>query len=171
MPIIGINFVLADHFGVTAGALGMQNATRFYTAIAGDKAVSVNAYTDSWAATTLVVGIYTVTANKPDILVGGEHNISVPAGGPPKVWNSTVINVALTAGVTYTIAWRAIGSVRTQVTLLDLATGSNDGSSPLPGIWTHASNTRGTFSIYANVTNVAPPLSNIYYPCCAQLIT
>ena len=171
MGIIGNNNVEATAWGCPNNALAIKKAALVYTAVAGDVADSVNIYCDSWAVANYYIGIYTVTAGLPDVLVGGEHTVPVPNTGPPKIWRSTAINVPLTAGVGYMIAVRGVGGARGMMDVTELSTGSYDGSSPLPAVWTHASSERGTFSLYANVKNVAPPVINIYYPCCAQLIT
>jgi len=175
MPEIGFNNLGNNSlpFLDTAG-FHLEETLFAYTAVAGDivDEMFFRGNDNANVGTTAEVAIYDIIAGVIANQIGGSQIIPI-VGGADAWFSSGPINIPLVAGTDYTIANTTNNSPDTRV-MTGLPNGSHElrPANPLPDPWPAGGIIRGwTNCIYANVTNVGPPVSTIIYPCCAQLIT
>jgi len=89
---------------------------------------------------------------------------------PAPSWSSTAVaNEELRAGQTYCVAWKT--SALIQVWFDNYVDeGENNDTGNLTDPWDPRNTQNVVASVYAAVTNFAPPPPDRRYPCCAQLI-
>ena len=133
-----------------------------YTASSGD-AVTKFWWYGNWGADatnlTIRMAIYDVVGGIPQNRVGSEATITV-SSGTDQWWGSSTVNIPLTAGTKYCVAWTVSGGTHSNVTY---STGSTTGDStsqhstlnggPMPATWTNSGIIDIMLSAYADVTN------------------
>ncbi len=169
MPIIGHNVIEISGSVGPSLPICVDIPTYQYTAVAGDSVNEFWWYGIAWAVASIDFAIYTVSGGFPVDRVGSIVNYNIVTGGVPR-WRSEPASIALTAGITYCLCILATGNPTSQYDWNTPFNGSEQASAPMADPWTHNRWWRGRYSAYANVVNVAPPTTSIFYPCRAQLI-
>lgn len=97
------------------------------------------------------LGVYTVTAGVPDVLVGGIHNIAVDDAAE-QLWQTGILNIPLTDGLTYTVCFTVDDISDWSTKFHIVASGSSkDASTSLPATWSDDSNSSREYQCYGDV--------------------
>lgn len=158
MPgIIGYNTIGGSTSAPPGNGTGLI-LSGLYVAVAGDVVDQLFFYGhDGWSAGGNVdFAIYDISAGLPNNRIGSVVNIA-PASSTAQWWASASgLGIALTAGVTYTIALAQNTAGRIHYDALANC-GSENNAVGLPASWTHNVNRGLNYSMYANVIAGASP--------------
>jgi hypothetical protein len=153
MTTFGYSTLGANDYGATPNNYVDNAVSNRYTAITGDVVtqLSFGGFCLSGGPYTVQVGIYVFSGGVPTTLVGS-GTITVSAGSP--AWTSISVNIPLTAGVVYVVAFGNKSNDNLHYLFDTTDTVSIDGNGgALSNPWVETSTSTGNISMYATVSN------------------